>query len=440
MLLPLVSQNPGAADPRPAGMLDATWRSEHMRSMAGERLSQSICKGMATEPDNLAIARLNHTRTRFDTMFPKGVVPITDARIQATAQYEWVTETLGKQDGMISKIHAIDLPDPWLPCARHQLSHNHLHNLCKGGAPITDEAVERGAGQGWAHREFETRERAALEAVRAETSREMLTQDFIASIRACRDDGHGDWYKCGLRFGRMSVDEARRFVALAQRHPDDVRAQEAACRALSAAALTPQHLDASTCNAALTALLASEALPVVMAAMRLHCTEARLQFRACEVLWRATDSATTARIAEATGAVHAVATAMARFPREKSVQIAACGVLLNIAKHREKTPLQSSLVATIPGAASAMSNFVLDLDVQGAASAYLWQLAAEEPAAIATRAGLKTLVEHAATTGVKEARWLLETICWQSSSKEHASRGGGRRRWGQWATGRHAAT
>lgn len=419
-------------------MLD-NWRSEYTWARGDERLSLASRKVIGREPDNIASARLNLTRKRFDTLFPEGVVPMTEGRVQATAQYEWVTDILGKQDGADCKVRATDLPDPWLPCTRHQLSHNYLHSLCKGGAPTTAEAVERGADQGWAHREFENRERAALEAVRAETSCEKQTQDFIAGIRACQDDGHGDWYRCGLRVGRMSVDEARRFVALAQRHPDDIRAQEAACRALSAAALTPQHLDTSTGNAALTALLASDGLTVILAAMRLHCTEERLQFRACEVLWRATDTATTARVAEATGAVHAVATAMVRFPREKSVQIAACGVLLNIAKHREKTPLPSSLRETIPCAATAMSNFVLDLDVQRAASAYLWQLATEEPAAIATRAGLKTLVEHAATTGIKEARWLLESICWQSSSEEHSSRGGGRRRWGQWATGRHAA-
>merc|ERR1712060_274067 len=124
------------------------------------------------------------------------------------------------------------------------------------------------------------------------------------------------------------------------------------------------------------------------------------------------------------------------FPVEKGLQEAALGALANIAKHREKISLGFHFRETIDVAKSAMSNHPCEQGIQSYACIMLWNLATEDPSLLATHTGLKNLMEHAACQGVKEARWLLECVQWRSFAEAHITRGGGRKRWGQWATGR----
>jgi len=159
---------------------------------------------------------------------------------------------------------------------------------------------------------------------------------------------------------------------------------------------------------------------------------------------------------------------MLLFPLEKALQWAACGALANIAKNYEGKPQKADadcrenpallnnlqtvrepaeelkpdafLVEAVQPVASAMANFPMEAALQGLACAFLWQLATRDPSAIAETPGVKGFVEHAATTlGIRQAKWLLECVRWRSISQALGTRGGGRRRWGQWATGRRAA-
>lgn len=395
-------------------------------------------EGCRPAKDSASAARRDYAHSRLAELFPDGTVPISEEAISRTAQRAWVAEEIEERERRPYGRQTEKLREPWLPGTRREIGLDYLSRLCGEGLPITEDTLNRTMDQGWVERAVEAREKAALAAVRKEQSELDSMESFVSRTRAVPADGHGDWYECDLPRDLAATDLARA-LELARRYPDDLRAQETVCQVLARAASTPLHLDMGRANAGRIGLVSGEGLEVVMAAMRHHCSAARLQWRACQVLWHITDTAASARSAEAAGAVEAIASAMLRFPGEKSLQRAATAALVNIAKHREKVPLGHHLRETISVAASALKNFQNDTGIQSNACTLLWHLATEEPLALASHPGLRRLVEHASSTGVKEARWLLECVRWRSPTEEHVDRGGSRQRWGQWAAGRHAA-
>mmetsp|Transcript_178044 Transcript_178044/g.565120 ORF Transcript_178044/g.565120 Transcript_178044/m.565120 type:complete len:141 (-) Transcript_178044:13-435(-) len=136
-----------------------------------------------------------------------------------------------------------------------------------------------------------------------------------------------------------------------------------------------------------------------------------------------------------------VASAMLRHPTEAALQTASCATLSNILRFRAATdpPLGAFWTEALCATAAAMSNFPSDIALQARASGLLWALATEDPLRLAARPGLRGLAEHAAGLGVREARLLLECVAWSARDEASVSTGGGRRRWGQWATGRRVA-
>jgi len=135
----------------------------------------------------------------------------------------------------------------------------------------------------------------------------------------------------------------------------------------------------------------------------------------------------------------ALTSTMLRLPREKALQSAACGALARIARHREKASPCDFLREAVGTVSAAMATFPHEVTLQEHSCDFLWRLAAEEPSLLATRPGLRALVERAAGLGVRDARHLLECVQWRTEAEAQVCRGAGRRRWGQWATGRRVA-
>lgn len=311
--------------------------------------------------------------------------------------------------------------------------------------PITKDTVERTAKQGWVVRAVEAEEQAALQQARAEVQAEDELVAFITATRALPNDGFGGWYECDVS-RRITADELAKVVTLARRHPDDLRAQETACQVLTKAASIPVQLDENAkAHSARSAVACGDGstgggLVTIVEAMRRHRNAMRLQCQASQALWHLTDNAEGARAAQASAAVEVLSSAMLRFPLEKALQWAACGALANIAKRYEAPQPDAFLAQAAGPVASLMANFPKEAALQELACSFLWQLATRDPAAIAETPGLKGLVEHAATSsGVRQAKLLLECVSWRTRAEALPSRGGGRRRWGQWATGRRVA-
>lgn len=396
----------------------------------------------AHKDDSTTIACRELVRARIAELFPEGRVHVSQEAIDRNSRHDWVTHSLAAQEVQQRKereTQAEKIPDPWLPCMRLELGRSFLRELCGDqGLQITEETVERVASQGWVMRALDAQERDALKAIRLDREESERNSTFHSQIRALPAGGFGDWYECDLPRG-PPASEVARVVALAREHPEDLRAQETACRFLQGAASVPLHLDTGVFNSTRIDLVSGDGLVVVIAAMKLHRGVARLQRRACEALWRITDTAASARVAEGAGVVEVLLLAMQDFPDEKALQWAGCAALANIARHREKLSLGPGWHGTIGMAASALANHPSDVGVQGHACALLWHLATEDPVALSKHPGLRHLVQHAATVvGVKQACWLLECVRFRSEAEDHVTRGAGRQRWGQWAAGRRA--
>jgi len=394
--------------------------------------------------DTFTSARLDLAQGRLRPLFPESVIPVTDEVIKCTSRRDWVTRSLAmgerqERQGRDGQSQPDDIRDAWLPTARRKVASEYLGTLAVEadfGFPLSEGAVRRAAGQGWVLRELEARERAATEAARKEKVDLQMDAAFISRTRAIPADGHGDWYAHDLP-RELPAAEVTRVLTLARRHPDDLRAQDTACQVIAKAASLPLHLDATMANASRIELISKDGVEVVLAAMRDHQPCARLQWRACEALWRITETAGSARMAEEAGAVEAIASAMHRFPRDLTLIRAASGALANIARHCEAARGPMLLRDVVGLVAAAMQKHPRDADIQVHACAVLWQLAMDAPTSLATRPGLRCLVEHAATSaGAREARCLLERVQWRSEAEAHVTRGAGRQRWGQWAAGR----
>lgn len=380
--------------------------------------------------DSVSSACRELVRGRFAALFPDGRMPVTESAVARFAKRDWVGCALAAGEGRSADQPLDSLPEPWLPPRRKLFAASYLNALVPDGSPLTEEAVERTARQqGWVLRELEARDCALLDEVGSANAERERSSAFISQTRSRPEDGYGNWYACLLPRD-LPVSEAARVVEMAQWHPGDARAQETACKVISRVALQPLHLDQGYANSARIRLASGEGLAVVLAAMRDHSARASLQCCACEALSHVTQTAAAARAAETMGAVKALEAAMKRFPSDAVLQWSACWALANIARHREKGPL-GDLREVVGAVAMAMAQHPNKCGVQGQACALLWQLATEESALIATRPGMKGLVEHAKQAGTKEAAWLLECIQWRSEEAAQLTHAhDGRRRWG----------
>mmetsp|Transcript_110762 Transcript_110762/g.313377 ORF Transcript_110762/g.313377 Transcript_110762/m.313377 type:complete len:394 (+) Transcript_110762:114-1295(+) len=389
--------------------------------------------------DSVTAACHDVARDHIEALCPGGTLRVcTEQAIECHGRRDWVTDAIHdpKQE-FHRRVDAMDMPPASLPSRRRDVAAEHLLVACPGGsATVTGDTVARAvnqrvtdgpgtgrhmAGQGWVLRALESQERGSLERVRQENREARELSEFMSRTRGLPADGHGGWYEC-----EMPCDVGHA-IALARHHPDDRRAQETTCQVIAKTPSVPQHLEA-------------ERAQVVVDAMRGHAASGRLQWRASQALMHITGSVAAARTAEAAGAVDALTAGALRHPGEKALQEAALAALANIAKHREKVfPLGFDLCQTVDAAKSAMGNYPVESGIQCNACMLLWNLAMENPGLLATHPGLRNLVEHAAGMGVREARWLLECVQWRTAAEVDATRGGGRRRWGQWATGRLVA-
>lgn len=390
--------------------------------------------------DSVTAACRDLAHDHLNQLCPDGTVQVvTDEAVERHAKRDWVTGILHVREQETElRTDTVGIPAASLPCKRRDVAIEHLSKFgTKGLVPVTrntaikaaaqgvtHDLTAQAAGHGWALRALELRERTALEKVRQKNMEAQNLSTFMSRTRTLPADkqshGHGGWYEC-----EMPCDVAH-VIALAQHHPDDVRAQETACQVIANTASVPQHLEVPRAK-------------VVVAAMYNHKTSRRLQWRASQALLHITGNAVSARVAQAVGAVTVLVSAGLQFPVDKALQEATLAALANIAKYREKVTLGFGLRETIDVAKSAMSNHPREPGIQAYACMLLWNLATEEPGLLATHSGLKNLVEHAACQGVKEAPWLLECVQWRSVAEVHIARGGGRKRWGQWATGRQVA-
>lgn len=313
--------------------------------------------------------------------------------------------------------------------------------LPDGRVPITEDVVKRTAEQGWVLRIVEARERASLEQAHEEVARQDRLSAFIADATTQSSDARAGWYMCKYAAYTPNLQELSQVLTLAARQPGDLQAQEAACDALVKATAIPPHMDTQKAHAALTALAISEGLPIALAAMRIHISAERFQRRACQALWHITDGVHGAKAAQATDAVGLLASAMMQFTHDKAIQWAACAALANIAKHLdEASVLNTFLVEAIAAVSSAMATFPLEAGLHNFAGAFLWQLATRDPGALAERPGLKGLLEQSVRShNIREAQCLLDCVRWQTPAEALPHRGAGRRRWGQWASGRRVA-
>merc|ERR1712085_74766 len=251
-------------------------------------------------------------------------------------------------------------------------------------------------------------------------------------------EGRGDWYPCDLP-KPLTARHLRQVVAMGQRHPEEPPLVETVCHVLAKAASSSAYsLDAGG-DRDLVSTLANGGAYFAVKALVEHPQNARLQWKACQALWHITDLAVAAREVEAKGAVEALVASMLRFPIEKALQLAACAALANIIKHREKAPAGGFLREAMHSVAAAMQNFSKEVALQRHACYFLWQFAIEDPDLLSTKPGLKHVVEHAASLGIRDARNLVECVKWRTPAEVAVSAGGGRKRWGQWATGRHVA-
>jgi len=364
--------------------------------------------------------------------------------------------SMASRSARSARVHAIlgDLPVPpaahaagdvYKACREHA-AWKLNHTLAIGFASCDgDEAVSRLLHEGtigggltrggaWALRAVETSAKSELQDVRAENDRTQRLTSFVRRTKTLPDDGHGDWYFCDELPRELSCTELHHFIELAKQHPDDVKAQITACMAIVRAAL--HHGPA---KAARLAVAKKDGLEAAVAAMHLHRSSELLQQRGCDALWRISDTVEGARAAEVQGATEVVMAAMIRFRGSEHMQLAGCGFLANHCRHQDQGAPGPLLLNAVEVVATAMGNYPRNADLQRYGSAFLWQLATESPAAVAGHPGMQYVVEHAASRGAKEAKMLLECIQWRSTPEHHASRGGSRQRWGQWAAGRNAA-
>lgn len=386
-------------------------------------------------PNSVTKAHLEHAKDQVWSLFPHGHVHVNNDAVERGAREHWAGHALSARESGSTLVPPDRDLHSCVHSARREVALSRLGELQPSGGQIIDDGVvERAAGHGWALRAVETRARQDLDRTRREAHHADELSAWIARKRLAPADGHGPWYDC--KFSKdIPAHEVACAVVLAQRHPDDLRAQETACRSLTKAAAMPVHLDCSKANSTRMTLASTDGLDTVLASMRMHGDSDQLLGSACHTLWHITEGRPAARSAEAAGAVEQLTIAMRTFPKDEALQWAACAALANIAKHREKDTVSSGLKHSVAVVASALSNHPKCLEVQGRACALLWQLATECPGLLAEHIGLRRLVEHASGMGIREAGHLLECVRWQSPAEGHATTGGGRRRWGQWAVG-----
>merc|ERR1719215_360206 len=229
---------------------------------------------------------------------------------------------------------------------------------------------------------------------------------------------------------------------MGQKHSSEPQMLETVCQVLAKASSSSSYHTEVGGDRELVNLLSREGAELAIKALVEQRRSTRLQWRACQALWHITHLTVGAQEAEAAGAVEAGPTAMLGLPTEKAMQIAACATLENIIKHRRhrtQAPDGGFFRGALGAVIAAMHNFPAEMALQRHACCFLWQFATEDPGEVASRAGLKRLVEHAASLGIKDACKLSECVNWRTAAEVHVSRGGGRQRWGQWSTGLLAA-
>jgi hypothetical protein len=299
-----------------------------------------------------------------------------------------------------------------------------------GATTLSDEAISRAAEMGWVHRSHANNQRQLEE----EENRRLQGEKSLLDV-----------HNRVLRLPTYLLDSVRdksaseldSVLRYAKLYPNDAKAQELASRVQRQASTLPVHLDSSQENATRIAAAGNkDALDRILQAMRNHKTDLCVQRRSCESLWHLTDSKHVAQMAEELVAIEALSSTMQRFPRDCALQVAASAALSNIVSSRTPGPLSPYTHQAIGNIQAAMANHPHDMRVQKTCSVILWELGSEDPCALAQRPGLKHAAEHAASLGVPEASWLRDHLPWQTPAEAHGSRGGGRKRWGQWAVGR----
>lgn len=410
--------------------------SEKLNGNPERRFSLSerppVAVGLAGS-DSASVACREIARARLLELFPSGDIPVTEHAVDSIAAQEWVTDELVTQEYQDESRCVVGLRSPWLPSRRRDIARCRLGQLYpSASAHLSDDVIVHTAAHDWVIRTFENQTHAAIK----EAEQVVAKEAELVRLVTVSEKGYGDEYECGLPYN-LSVAEAANIIVVAQRRPTEERAQNTACKVVAKMASISRHFDDE--SPAKISLTNGDGLAVVLEAMCRFRESVKLQTRACEALWRITDTAAGARAAEEAGAVVALFSTMLRLPKERALQWAACGALANIAKRRERGPLGAYLLETVVAATSAMQNHPREHGVQESACMLLWNLATENPDALAKKPGLRGLVEHAVGLGVKDASLLLESVHWQTEAESQVTCGGGRQRWGQWAVGRCAA-
>jgi len=375
---------------------------------------------------------------QISTLFPTGVLPPTEEALQRTISENWVADQLLQKESAKDQHELIEdcRSTPVLLSKRRSIVLHHFDQMhSQVSVADSQDIVQRAAGNGWALRLLMAKEKKALiEAQRSNAEFDELAT-LITETTRMPADGHGDWYECNVA-SDIGPSELLRMTEFAKKHVDDCKAQVTLCRIMAKAASAPKHMNASYLYHARIGVVLREGVASVVEAMCTHGLSKQIQLQGCQAIWQITESSKGATAAENAGSVEVVCSAMLRFPQEKPLQLAACAALANISKQPRRLV---SFEETRDAVANAMSNFPRDMNIQGHACTIIWQLARDDPGVISRQLGLHTLLRNAMDMGIKESRLLLTCLQWQSPSSDHTSRGGGRQRWGQWATGRLGA-